>query len=94
MIDAGLIYRYELHNCELYNRNCVVTQCFKCYLYRHKAGKCRNTRQCRFCGAPGHATNECIGKDDAGLYKCVLCWSQHKSWSKDCPVRKKHVEAA
>jgi hypothetical protein len=25
MIDTGLIYRYKLYNCELYNRNCVVT---------------------------------------------------------------------
>ena len=25
MIDAGLIYSYELYNCKLYNRNCVVT---------------------------------------------------------------------
>jgi hypothetical protein len=28
MIDAGLIYGYELHNCEPYDGNCVVTQCF------------------------------------------------------------------
>ena len=28
IIDAGLIYGYELHNCEPYDGNCVVTQCF------------------------------------------------------------------
>jgi hypothetical protein len=44
IIDAGLIYGYELHNCEPYDGNCVVTQCFQCYLYGHEAGKCRNTR--------------------------------------------------
>ena len=25
IIDTGLIYRYKLYNCKLYNRNCVVT---------------------------------------------------------------------
>ena len=94
MIDAGLIYGYELYNCELYDGNCVVTQCFQCYLYRHEAGKCRNTRRCGFCRALGHATNECIGKDDARSYKCVPCRGRHKSWSRDCLVHKKHVEAA
>ena len=25
IINARLIYKYKLYNCELYNRNCVVT---------------------------------------------------------------------
>ena len=28
IINAGLIYRYKLYNCKLYNRNYIVTQCF------------------------------------------------------------------
>src|SRR5438045_3421016 len=94
LIDAGLIFGYELHNCEPYEGNCVVTQCFNCYNYGHEAGKCRNTGRCGFCGAPGHATNECIGKDDPGTYRCVPCRGKHQSWSRDCSVRKKQVEAA
>ena len=93
IIDVGLIYRYKLYNCKLYNRNYIVTQCFQCYLYRHKARKCRNTRQCRFYRAIGHATNECIGKNDVGLYKCVPCQGWHKLQSRDCLVYKKHIEA-
>jgi hypothetical protein len=31
LTDAGLIWNHELHDCEPFDDNCVVTQCFKCY---------------------------------------------------------------
>ena len=79
LINAGLIYGYKLHNCEPYDGNCVITQCFRCYNYRHKAGKCRNTQRCGFCGSLGHATNNCIGKEDTGMYRCIPCRGKHNS---------------
>ena len=34
LIDAGLIWYYELYDYKPINRNCVVTQRFKCYKYK------------------------------------------------------------
>ena len=31
LIDAGLVWHYELHDCKPFTRDCIVTQCFKCY---------------------------------------------------------------
>jgi hypothetical protein len=72
----------------------VITQCFKCYQYGHVGHRCRNTQRCGFCAAPGHATNDCIGKEDCTKHQCVLCHGNHPSWAKECPVRAKQAEAA
>jgi hypothetical protein len=40
LIDAGLVWYHELHDCEPFDGNCVVTQCFKCYQYGHVANDC------------------------------------------------------
>jgi len=64
LIDAGLIWQYELHNCEPFEGDCVITQCFQCYKYGHVGYRCHNLQRCGFCAALGHATNECIGKED------------------------------
>ena len=31
LIDAGLIWQYELHDCEPFEGSCKITQCFSCY---------------------------------------------------------------
>ena len=94
LINAGLIWQYELHDCEPFDGDCVITQCFKCYQYGHIGHRCRNTQRCGFCAAPGHATNDCTGKEDCMKHLCVSCQGNHPSWARECPVRAKHAEAA
>jgi hypothetical protein len=77
LIDAGLIWHYELHDFEPFNRDYVVTQCFKCYKYRHVGHNCRNTQRCGHCAALGHASNDSLGKDDRTKYQCVNCRGKH-----------------
>ena len=43
IIELGLIWNHQIHECEPYNGNCIVTQCFKCYSYGHIA-KCAGTQ--------------------------------------------------
>ena len=40
LINSGLVWNYKLHNCEPFTRECLVTQCFKCFLYGHVAKMC------------------------------------------------------
>jgi hypothetical protein len=68
LIDTGLVWYYKLYNCKLFSRDCVVTQCFKCYQYRYVARVYQNLQCCRYCAAPGHATNDCLGKEDQSKY--------------------------
>jgi len=94
LIDAGLVLHHELHDCEPFDGNCVVTQCFKCYRYGHVGHNCHNTQRCGVCAAPGHVTNDCLGKEDRTKHQCVNCQGKHQSWARECPERKKQTTAA
>jgi hypothetical protein len=94
LIDAGLIWQYELHDCEPFTGDCVITQCFKCYQYGHVGHRCQNTQRCGFCAAPGHNTNDCLGKEEKATHRCALCKGNHPSWARECPVRVKQAELA
>ena len=94
LIDTSLIWQYELHDCKPFDRDCVITQCFKCYQYRHIGQRCCNIQRCGFCAAPGHATNNCIGKDDCTKHQCVSCQRNHPSWARECLIQAKHAEMA
>lgn len=91
LIDSGLIWMHELHDCEPFYGECIVTQCFKCFKYGHIARMCRGTQRYGACGAPGHTTEECTGKEDRTKHRCISCRGNHQSWHSDCPVRKAQV---
>ena len=94
LIDAGLIWQYELHNYEPFTGDCVITQCFKYYQYRHVGHKCYNTQRCGFCAALGHNTNDCLGKEEKTMHYYAVYKGNHPSWARECPVRVKQAELA
>jgi hypothetical protein len=97
LIDRGLVWDYQLHNCEPFSGDCQVTQCFNCYQYGHTARMCGNIAKCGFCAAPGHITNNCPVKTDPAKYRCTTCATpeaKHTAWSTSCPKRKERVEKA
>jgi hypothetical protein len=97
LVDAGLIWDYQLHDCEPFTGNCKVTQCFKCFKYGHVTCTCSNIAKCGFCAALGHETNNCIQRNTPNNHRCVVCASpeaKHSAWSGACPTRKKKVMEA
>ena len=95
LIEAGLLLDSELHDCELFDGNCYITQCFKCYQYNHTAKHCRSIARCGFCGSASHSSQDCDKKDDRATFYCVPCRKQgHVSWARECPIKKRQVEKA
>ena len=94
LIDQGLLLGSELHDCEVFYGDCRVTQCFKCHSYGHTAKHCQNMARCGHCAAIGHKANECPKKDDGTARRCTVCKGKHVAWARECPVRRKQVEAA
>lgn len=97
LIDTGLIWEYQLHDCEPFVGDCRSTQCFKCFRYGHIARACGNVARCGFCAAPGHETNDCLQKNTPENHRCAACASpaaKHKAWSPTCPVRQGRVAQA
>ena len=94
LIDQGLLLGSELHDCEVFYGDCQVTQCYKCHSYGHTAKHCKNMVRCGHCAAIGHKANECPKKDERIAQRCIACKGKHPSWARECPVRRKHAEAA
>ncbi len=86
MVQQEINWRYQAHNCELFEGNARPVQCFQCYKFDHMAKYCRQAARCGFCGKIGHETKECISKDVEAKHYCINCKGNHAAWSKDCPV--------
>src|SRR4030088_483491 len=54
LLEQGLLFKSELHDCEVFEGDCQVTQCFRCLEYGHIAKRCKNLTKCGFCANIGH----------------------------------------
>ncbi|PCD25894.1 hypothetical protein AU210_012328 [Fusarium oxysporum f. sp. radicis-cucumerinum] len=94
IIDEGLIWQGEVFQCELYDRQCRVRQCFQCHKYGHIGTQCKATITCGYC-AQDHATRDCPTKSDRGApRKCAACNGPHEAWNNQCSTRKQEVNKA
>jgi hypothetical protein len=94
IIDEGLIWQGEVFQCERYERQCRVKQCFKCQHYGHIGTQCKATIACGYC-AQEHESRDCPSKLDRNVpRKCAACRGEHEAWSHQCPTRKEEKAKA
>jgi len=94
VIEKGMVEGYDIKTCELFDRNCRVTQCFKCQKYGHTGKTCRNVTACGSC-AGNHSSADCQEKGNPSMLYCVVCGKRgHEAWSTHCQVRKEQREKA
>ncbi|KAK1509299.1 hypothetical protein CABS01_16853, partial [Colletotrichum abscissum] len=48
LIDEGLIWQGQVFQCERYDRQCRLRQCFKCCAYGHIGTQCKATTTCGY----------------------------------------------
>ena len=96
LVEQGLLFDSELHDCELFWGDCQVVQCFHCQEYKHTAKHCRNIVRCGFCAATGHASKDCANQGNPEMYRCAVCkgGKKHTAWARECPVRRERVAEA
>jgi hypothetical protein len=94
VIDEGLISQGEVFQCERYERQCRVKQCFKCQKYGHIGTQCKAPTACGYC-AQEHDTRDCPSKSDRSVpRKCATCRGEHEAWNRQCPTRKGKITKA
>lgn len=94
IIDEGLVWQGELFQCERYEKQCRLKQCFNCQKYGHIGTQCRTAKACGYC-AQEHSSRECPAKDErSGPRKCAVCHGEHEAWSQQCSVRKEELAKA
>ena len=87
MINKGMVIRFGMHRCVLYNRECKIKQCFNCYQYGHISPQCRATTMCgSYSGL--HKSSECV---ETEKQCCPVCKGKHRAWDIGCENRKKEL---
>lgn len=71
-----------------YNRDCIITQCFKCHQYGHLAKACKAKEVCGYCSSKEHNTRAHLEPRNKANLKCALCGAKHAAWAGACPKRK------
>jgi hypothetical protein len=88
IIDEGLIWQGEAFQCERYDRQCRLKQCYQCQRYGHIGTQCKASATCGYC-AEAHSSKDCPSKaDKSTARKCAVCKGAHEAWNHRCPVRK------
>ncbi|TGO67181.1 hypothetical protein BOTNAR_0047g00500 [Botryotinia narcissicola] len=91
MIDEGLIWQGEAFQCERYDRQCRLKQCYKCQRYGHIGTQCKANTACGYY-AKVHNSKDCSDKSDKSIIRnCVVCRGAHEVWNNRCPVRKEEL---
>jgi hypothetical protein len=94
IIDEGLIWQGEVFQCERYERQCRVKQCFKCQKYGHIGTQCKAPTACGYC-AQEHNTRDCPSKSGQSIpRRCATCRGEHEAWNRQCPTRKDEIAKA
>lgn len=87
IIDEGLIWQGQLFQCERYDRQCRLKQCFNWQKYGHIGTQCKTTTACGYC-AQEHKSRDCPFKSDNSVpRKCAACHWNHEAWHSQCAVR-------
>jgi len=88
VIDEGLIWQGEAFQCERYDRQCRLKQCYNCQKYGHIGTQCKANTACGYC-SEAHNSKDCPTKvDKSATRKCSVCKGAHEAWNNRCPVRK------
>lgn len=83
ILDEGILVGHSECDTELFEKECRITQCHKCYGFGHIAKVCNNQTICHICGY-NHTSDKCRRK--AGSY-CANCKKEgHKPWQGTCEV--------
>ena len=94
IIEEGLVWQGELFQCERYERQCRLKQCFNCQKYGHIGTQCKTITACGYC-AQEHSSRDCPSKNErTGSRKCAVCHGEHEAWSQQCPARKDELARA
>ncbi len=81
LMNISMLNSYQECTCKLFEKNCYITQCFRCHNFDHMIKFCRKNQHCKKC-ADKHHIQKCI----MSLNKrcCINCNENHEFWRCIC----------
>ncbi len=81
LLDVDMLNLYQECSCKLFEKNCCITQCFKCFNFDYMTKFCKNKERCFKC-ADKHHTKRCVVLMNRRW--CVNCNDSHEFWRCSC----------
>jgi len=81
LMNMSMLNSYQECACKLFEKNCYITQCFRCHEFNHMTKFCRKNQHCKKCADKHH-----IKKCAMFLNKrcCINCNKNHELWKHIC----------
>ena len=92
LIDEELLFQSKLKHCELYHKDCHLTQCFKCQKYRHTTWICCQNQKCSLCTTSEHNDHSYVFWNKLNKHCCMNCEEFHLTWFFKCKTRQKQIK--
>ncbi len=81
LMNVSMLNAYHECACELFKKNCCITQCFRCQEFDHMIRFCRKSQRCIKC-ADKHHIERCMMSSNKR--RCANCNENHKLWRCIC----------
>ncbi len=81
LMNENMLNLYQECSCKLFEKNCCITQCYRCFKFDHMIRFCKKKQRCAKC-ADKHHIEECMMSSNRRRY--VNCNEDHKLWRRIC----------
>jgi len=81
LMNVSMLNSYQECACKLFEKNCCITQCFRCHEFDHMTKICRKNQRCEKC-AGKHHIEKCVMPSNRR--RCVNCNENHELWRRIC----------
>ncbi len=81
LMNMSMLNSYQECACKLFEKNCCITQCFRCHEFDYMIKICRKNQHCKKC-ADKHHIEKCMMFSNRRC--CVNCNENHELWRCIC----------
>ncbi len=81
LMNKSMLDLYQECSCELFEKNCHITQCYKCFKFDHMIRFCKKKQRCTKY-ADKHHIEECMMSSNRR--RCINCNEDHELWRCIC----------
>ncbi len=81
LMNVSMLNLYQECACKLFEKNCHITQCFRCHEFDHMIKICRKNQRCEKC-ADKHHIEKCVMS--LNKRRCINCNKNHEFWRRIC----------
>ena len=81
LMNESMLDSYQECSCKLFEKNCHITQCYRCFEFDHMIRFCKKKQRCVKCADKHHIKERMMSSNRR---RCVNCNENHELWRRIC----------